>query len=176
MEARSSRELQARNYLEKHRIMDLLTYLTSALLFFRPGLMLKLKLQYFGHLMRRTDSLEKTLMLGKTEGGRRGQQRMRWLDERPREYLISILERLRIARLSGVALPFFMDNSNIASMFEMLDSSNKGSISFVQYKEALKTLGLCTAEEVLKDDGHGVTFDKFRNEVNKRTQEIWSAF
>ena len=45
------------------------------------GLMLKLKLQYFGHLMRRTDSLEMTLMLGKIEGGRRrGQQRMRWLD------------------------------------------------------------------------------------------------
>ena len=43
--------------------------------------MLKLKLYYFGHLMRRTDSLEKTLMLGKTEGRRRrGQQRMRWLD------------------------------------------------------------------------------------------------
>ena len=40
----------------------------------------KLKLQYFGHLMRRADSLEKTLMLGKIEGGRRGQQRMRWLD------------------------------------------------------------------------------------------------
>ena len=45
------------------------------------GLMLKLKLQYFGHLMQRTDSLEKTLMLGWTEGRRRrGQQRMRWLD------------------------------------------------------------------------------------------------
>ena len=45
------------------------------------GLMLKLKLQYFGHLMRRTDSSEKTVMLGKIEGGRRrGQQRMRWLD------------------------------------------------------------------------------------------------
>ena len=45
------------------------------------GLMLKLKLQYFGHLMRRTDSLEKTLMLGKIEGRRRsGQQRIRWLD------------------------------------------------------------------------------------------------
>ena len=43
--------------------------------------MLKLKLQYFGHLMQRTDSLEKTLMLGKNEGRRRrGQQRMRWLD------------------------------------------------------------------------------------------------
>ena len=45
------------------------------------GLMLKLKLQYFGHLMQRADSFEKTLMLGKIEGGRRkGQQRMRWLD------------------------------------------------------------------------------------------------
>ena len=45
------------------------------------GLVLKLKLQYFGHLMQRVDSLEKTLMLGKIEGGRRrGQQRMRWLD------------------------------------------------------------------------------------------------
>ena len=45
------------------------------------GLMLKLKLQYFGHLMRRTDSFEKTLMLGKIEGRRiRGRQRMRWLD------------------------------------------------------------------------------------------------
>ena len=42
--------------------------------------MLKLKLQYFGHLMRRVDSLEKTLMLGKFEGRRTGQQRMRWLD------------------------------------------------------------------------------------------------
>ena len=42
--------------------------------------MLKLKLQYFGHLMPRTDSLEKTLMLGKIEGRRRGRQRMRWLD------------------------------------------------------------------------------------------------
>ena len=45
------------------------------------GLMLKLKCQYFGHLMQRIDSLEKTLMLGKIEGGRkRGRQRMRWLD------------------------------------------------------------------------------------------------
>ena len=45
------------------------------------NIQLKLKLQYFGHLMQRTDSLEKTLMLGKTESGRRrGQQRMRWLD------------------------------------------------------------------------------------------------
>ena len=44
------------------------------------GLMLKLKLQYFGHLMRRAETFEKTLMLGKIEGRRRGQQRIRWLD------------------------------------------------------------------------------------------------
>ena len=44
------------------------------------GLMLKLKFQYFGHLMRRADSFEQTLMLGKIEGRRRGRQRMRWLD------------------------------------------------------------------------------------------------
>ena len=44
------------------------------------GLMLKLKLQYFGHLIQRAESLEKTLMLGKIEGRRRGHQRMRWLD------------------------------------------------------------------------------------------------
>uniref|UniRef100_A0A667G7A5 EF-hand calcium binding domain 10 n=1 Tax=Lynx canadensis TaxID=61383 RepID=A0A667G7A5_LYNCA len=58
-----------------------------------------------------------------------------------------------------------MDHSNIVSMFEMMDTSNKGTISFVQYREALKTLGLLTADEVLKDDGHAVTLDKFRREV-----------
>ena len=47
---------------------------------FFEGMMLKLKLQYFGHLMRRVDSLEKTLMLGKTEGRQRGRRRKRWLD------------------------------------------------------------------------------------------------
>uniref|UniRef100_A0A9L0IP14 EF-hand calcium binding domain 10 n=1 Tax=Equus asinus TaxID=9793 RepID=A0A9L0IP14_EQUAS len=77
MEAGGSREREARNYLEKHQIMELLKYLTSVLLFIRP---------------------------------------------------------------------------------------------------ALKTLGLCTADEVLKDDGHAITLDKFKSEVNKRTQEIWSAF
>ncbi|XP_049498764.1 EF-hand calcium-binding domain-containing protein 10 [Panthera uncia] len=132
MQARGSREQEARDYLEKHRIMELLNYLTSTLLFFRP--------------------------------------------EKPREYLISVLERLRIAKMTGLAFPFFMDHSNIVSMFEMMDTSNKGTISFLQYREALKTLGLLTADEVLKDDGHAVTLDKFRREVNKRMEEIWAAF
>ena len=72
------------------------------------GLMLKLKLQYCGYLMRRTDSLEKTLMLGKIEGRRRrGQQRMRWLDDITdlMDMTLSKLQKMLMDREAGVLQP-----------------------------------------------------------------------
>ena len=64
------------------------------------GLMLKLKLQYFGHLMQRADSFEKTLMLGKIEGRRRrGQQRMRWLDG-----IIDSMEMMNLCKLQELVM------------------------------------------------------------------------
>ena len=75
---------------------------------FIEGLMLKLKLQYFAHLMRQTDSLEKTLMLGKIEGRRRrGRQRMRWLDG------IADTMELSLSRLQEINKIWYRNKQNI---------------------------------------------------------------
>ena len=83
------------------------------------GLMLKLKLQYFGHLMQRTDSREKTLMLGKIEGGRRrGQERMRWFDgiTNSMNMSLSILQELVMDRETLRAIVQVVGHDRVTEM------------------------------------------------------------
>ena len=90
------------------------------------GLMLKLKLQYFGHLMQRADSLEKTLMLGKIEGRRRGRQRMRWLD--------SITDSMDMS-LSNLRV---MVVSLIAQLVKNLPAMQETSVLFLGWEDSLQ--------------------------------------
>ena len=78
------------------------------------GMMLKLNLQYFGHLMRRVDSLEKTLMLGRIGGKRRrGQQRMRWLDGIPGLMVVSLSELWELVMDRGPGVLRFMGSQRV---------------------------------------------------------------
>ncbi|XP_001508707.2 EF-hand calcium-binding domain-containing protein 10 isoform X2 [Ornithorhynchus anatinus] len=95
--------------------------------------------------------------------------------ERLREFLISLLERIKIARMTGVAYPYLMDNSNLTSMFEMMDPSKQGYITSVQLREALQTLGLPTEDESFPD-GERITIERFISEVNKKRLATCSRF
>ncbi|XP_072509200.1 EF-hand calcium-binding domain-containing protein 10 isoform X1 [Notamacropus eugenii] len=132
LELNSLQEQQALQYLEKHRVLDLLVHLTSSLLFHRP--------------------------------------------DKPRDFLLNILARIKIAKLTAVDFPYLMDDSNLISMFEIMDPTNQGFITPVQYKEALKNLGLLDPDEVIPEDGEVITRDDFRSDVNRRTFKLWSAF
>ncbi|XP_074050060.1 EF-hand calcium-binding domain-containing protein 10 isoform X2 [Macrotis lagotis] len=128
----SSREEAARLYLKKHRIMEVMNYLTAQLLYHRP--------------------------------------------EKPREFLLNILTRIKVAKITAVDFPTLMDDSNLISMFEIMDPANQGFITPVQYKEALKNLGLLGPDEEINEDGEVISKEDFKDDVNRRTLEMWSAF
>ncbi|XP_068963078.1 EF-hand calcium-binding domain-containing protein 10 [Petaurus breviceps papuanus] len=96
--------------------------------------------------------------------------------DKPRDFLLNMLARIKIAKITAVDYPYLMDDSNLISMFEIMDPTNQGFITPVQYKEALKNLGLLDPDEVIGEDGEVITKDDFRKDVNRRTLKIWSAF
>uniref|UniRef100_G3W5M6 EF-hand calcium binding domain 10 n=2 Tax=Sarcophilus harrisii TaxID=9305 RepID=G3W5M6_SARHA len=117
----NSPEEKARLYLKKHRIMEMLNYLTFQLLYHRP--------------------------------------------DKPREFLLDILSRIKIAKTTSVDFPYLIDDSNLVSMFEIMDPTNQGFITPVQYKEALKNLGLLDSDEVIDENLEVITKDYFRKDV-----------
>ncbi|XP_020840216.1 EF-hand calcium-binding domain-containing protein 10 isoform X1 [Phascolarctos cinereus] len=96
--------------------------------------------------------------------------------EKPRDFLLNMLARIKIAKITTVDFPYLMDDSNLVSMFEIMDPTNQGFITPVQYREALKNLGLLGPDEVIDEDREVITREDFRDDVNKRTLKMWSAF
>ncbi|NWU98071.1 EFC10 protein, partial [Upupa epops] len=84
--------------------------------------------------------------------------------ERPREFLIEVLERVKAGREAKGGYPDLMDEANLGAMFSLLDVVGQGHITAVQYREALKTLGLSTEGLQCGDDA-SVTLDVFKEEV-----------
>ncbi|CAM2098574.1 EF-hand calcium-binding domain-containing protein 10 [Lepidochelys kempii] len=95
--------------------------------------------------------------------------------ERPREFLIHALERVKLAKLTDAEYPYLVDESNLDAMFEMLDTASQGYITLVQYKGALKTLGLSTQDLPYEEDAT-ITLEIFKKEVKKLLQESWAIY
>ncbi|XP_030408232.1 EF-hand calcium-binding domain-containing protein 10 isoform X2 [Gopherus evgoodei] len=95
--------------------------------------------------------------------------------ERPREFLIHALERVKFAKLTDVEYPYLVDESNLDAMFEMLDTTSQGYITLVQYKGALKSLGLSTQDLPYEEDAT-ITLEIFKKEVKKLLQESWAIY
>ncbi|XP_066490329.1 EF-hand calcium-binding domain-containing protein 10 [Tiliqua scincoides] len=125
------REAAGRDYLEVHKIPDLLHNLSALLLYHRP--------------------------------------------EKPKEFLIKTLERIKLARLTGTDYPYLMDESNLDAMFGMLDAADQGYITLAQYKGALESLGL-SSQNVPYKETDLITPTLFKDNVMKQFAEMWAAF
>ncbi|KAM8979458.1 EF-hand calcium-binding domain-containing protein 10 isoform 3-T3 [Sarcophilus harrisii] len=96
--------------------------------------------------------------------------------DKPREFLLDILSRIKIAKTTSVDFPYLIDDSNLVSMFEIMDPTNQGFITPVQYKEALKNLGLLDSDEVIDENLEVITKDYFRKDVARKTLKMWLSF
>ncbi|XP_061496396.1 EF-hand calcium-binding domain-containing protein 10 [Rhineura floridana] len=95
--------------------------------------------------------------------------------ERPREFLIKTLEKIKLSKLTRVDYPYLMDESNVDAMFEMLDVAGQGYITLKQYEGALESLGLSIQDEAYKDTDI-ITASVFKENVMKKFAEMWAAF
>ncbi|XP_023801193.1 EF-hand calcium-binding domain-containing protein 10-like, partial [Cyanistes caeruleus] len=95
--------------------------------------------------------------------------------ERPREFLIQVLESVKAGRRAEGEYPFLMDEANVDAMFSLLDVLGQGHIRPAQYREALKTLGLST-EDLELDDDVLITLDVFKEGMKKKMLESWSVY
>ncbi|XP_074124497.1 EF-hand calcium-binding domain-containing protein 10 isoform X1 [Sminthopsis crassicaudata] len=96
--------------------------------------------------------------------------------DKPREFLQDMLSRIKIAKITSVDFPYLIDDSNLVSMFEIMDPTNQGFITPVQYKEALKNLGLLDSDEVIDENLEVITKDYFRKDVARKTLKMWLSF
>ncbi|KAK3101060.1 hypothetical protein FSP39_000667 [Pinctada imbricata] len=129
----TGRDVEAREYLEQHRILELFNNLTSQLIYNRP--------------------------------------------ENPKKYMIETLERLQKSRATHLDYPCLFDDSNIQSVFGMLDPTNRGYVTAQQYKEAMATLGIVAFDEHpdgAKDDK--ITFDTFLTQARLGLTKASSTF
>ncbi|XP_051661120.1 EF-hand calcium-binding domain-containing protein 10 [Manacus candei] len=95
--------------------------------------------------------------------------------EKPREFLIQALERVKAGRRAEGEYPDLMDEANVEAMFGLLDVLGQGHITPVQYREALKTLGLSTEDLEVGDD-ENITLEVFKEGVKKRMLESWAVY
>ncbi|XP_028603308.1 EF-hand calcium-binding domain-containing protein 10 isoform X2 [Podarcis muralis] len=95
--------------------------------------------------------------------------------DRPREFLIKTLEKIKYAKITSTDFPYLMDESNVDAMFEMLDVAGQGYITIPQYKGALESLGLSIQDEIYNETDI-MTAEEFRGKVMKKFAEMWEAF
>ncbi|OWF35504.1 EF-hand calcium-binding domain-containing protein 10-like [Mizuhopecten yessoensis] len=128
-----TRDGEARQYLENHRVLELFNNLTSQLMYNRP--------------------------------------------DEPKKFMIDVLEKLQKSKITRLDYPCLFDDSNIQSVFGMLDPTNRGCIAFQQYSAALTTLGVKDFDQSPEGSAEDrVTFETFLKEARKGLSEASSTF